>query len=189
MSNIIVLYDTEFTSWEGAAASDWAEPWQYKEIVQLAAMKVDLDSLEELETFNCLVQPQLNPTLSDYFIELTGITNEEVASKGVLYEVMYQKFINFVGDVKAYSYGRDDLVLHENLDLYTIQGLDNRLAFGDLHPFFRKLGVDPAIVNSGALAKYFKVDIDIHEHNAMDDVRSIFAALKHLKSKGVAFDF
>jgi hypothetical protein len=47
--NTIVFHDTEFTASEGALKSDWTEPGQYCELVQIGAMRLDLESIEERE--------------------------------------------------------------------------------------------------------------------------------------------
>ena len=55
---------------------------QRKEIVQIATIKVDLSTLEVKDEFNVFVKPTYNPILSDYFINLTGITNKKIAQEG-----------------------------------------------------------------------------------------------------------
>lgn len=189
MSSFTILFDTEFTTWEGAMASNWSEPGQHRELVQVAAMKIDRHTLEEIECFDVVIKPIKNPELSDYFVDLTGITNEFVRENGISFEEMHIAFEAFVGDAEAWSFGNDGGVFDENYELYGLDQLRGRIDFKNLHSFFEKQGVDVHMVNSGRLAAYFGVDIDIHEHNAMDDVRSIHAALKHLKiqEKGTPF--
>src|SRR5690606_28807495 len=45
----IIFYDTECTTWEGALANNWGEPWQHREIVQVAAARFDTGSLRITE--------------------------------------------------------------------------------------------------------------------------------------------
>lgn len=189
MSSAAILFDTEFTTWEGAMASNWSEPWQHRELVQVAAMKIDIQTLEEIERFNVVVKPQKNPDVSDYFVDLTGITNEFVNENGVSFEEMHAKFEDFVKDAKAWSFGNDGGVFEENYDLYDLGQLQGRIDFQNLHRFFQQQGVDVKAINSGKLASYFGLNIEIHEHNAMDDVRSIHAALTHLKAQGQGTPF
>ena len=82
MTNTIVFYDTEFTTWEGAMENDWSAPGQYREMVQIGAVRFDLDTLTEVDEFQLLVKPVKNPVLSDFFCELTGISNEDVVKTG-----------------------------------------------------------------------------------------------------------
>ena len=35
----IIIFDTEFTAWEGSAQRNWSFDWEYREIIQIAAVK------------------------------------------------------------------------------------------------------------------------------------------------------
>jgi inhibitor of KinA sporulation pathway (predicted exonuclease) len=79
-----IVADLEYTSWEGAHARNWGGPGEFREIVQIGAVRVSRDGgLKETAAFMALVQPTLNPVLSDYLIDLTGITNADIARAGV----------------------------------------------------------------------------------------------------------
>tara|TARA_B100000686_G_C16593953_1_gene864950 strand:+ start:118 stop:714 length:597 start_codon:yes stop_codon:yes gene_type:complete len=184
MPKTAVILDTEFTTWEGAMATNWGEDWQHREIVQFGAVKIDTETLKIIEKFDKLVQPKHNPELSDFFVELTGITREDVAENGRDFETVYKDFIGFADGDQVYCYGWDGKVIAENCELLECQGLVQALDFTSLHSYFQEHGVDTAKVNSGALAKHFNVPLEIHEHNAMDDVYSICAGIKHLKGRG-----
>lgn len=189
MSNTVVIVDTEFTSWEGALENDWGEDWQHREIIQISAMKIDKDTLEVKETFDRLVLPEINPLLSDFIVDLTGITNENVQMKGIPFEEAFEKFVNFVNKDVVWCYGWDGEVFDENIHLIGRCEWHDILTFETLHTYFQSQGVDTSKVNSGKLAKHFGVDIEINEHNAMDDVTSIVAALHHLIGKGQPMPF
>ena len=73
MTRTMVIYDSEWTSWDRACARAWLGPGEEKELVQIGMVKLaDTPNLEEIEQFEVLIQPQINPVLSDYFINLTG---------------------------------------------------------------------------------------------------------------------
>ena len=38
--NGFVLYDTEYTSWEGSLQRGWSRPDEHRELVQLSAIRV-----------------------------------------------------------------------------------------------------------------------------------------------------
>ena len=40
-----IVYDLEFTAWEGSMSHRWLLPGEFKEVVQIGAVKVDADSL------------------------------------------------------------------------------------------------------------------------------------------------
>jgi inhibitor of KinA sporulation pathway (predicted exonuclease) len=80
-----VLADLEYTSWDGAMARDWGGPGEFREIVQIGAVKVTrAGGWHEVDALMVLVRPTLNPVLSDYFTNLTGITDADIARAGVM---------------------------------------------------------------------------------------------------------
>jgi len=186
MSKFVVFYDTEFTSWEGAMASDWGEEWQYRELVQIGAMRFDVENFVEIDRFDIFIQPVKNPILSDYFSKLTHITNAQLKEHGQSFEAAYQKFVAYIGQDPIYSYGGDHLIVQENCTLYGFEQWAKEFKGLDIRPWFGQQGIDINTVNSGALAKTLGVDLDMHEHNALDDVKSIWAAFEFLVKNGAA---
>jgi hypothetical protein len=83
----------------------------------------------------------------------------------------------------------DAEVLNLNCELHKREDWVDYLKSDSVLPYFESHGVDARKINSGKLADYFGVDIEIREHNAMDDVYSIHAALKHLKAQGHKIPF
>ena len=73
-SPTITVFDLEYTAWECSMARRWLAPGEFKEVVQIGAVKLDADSLESLGEFDMLVRPRINAVLSPYFENLTGIT-------------------------------------------------------------------------------------------------------------------
>jgi len=59
-------------------ARRWLAPGEFKELVQIGAVKLDADSFASLAEFDMLVKPRVNSVLSPYFEKLTGITNEKI---------------------------------------------------------------------------------------------------------------
>ena len=184
MPKTIVFYDTEFTSWVGAQESNWGEDWQYRELVQIGAIRFDADTLKELDQFDVLIKPVKNPILSDFLVDLTGITNEHVQDSGVSFSEAYKRFVKFLGDNTCISYGGDHVVVQENCKLYGHKEWANEFSGKDIRPWFGEQGIDTNSINSGALAKSLDLDININEHNALDDVRSICAAFRYLVENG-----
>ena len=78
-----VVFDLEFTAWEGSVAHRWSRPGEFTELVQIGALLVDARSFAVEREMDLLVKPRLNPVLSEYLVKLTGITNEELAARGV----------------------------------------------------------------------------------------------------------
>ncbi|MFI3242186.1 MAG: exonuclease domain-containing protein [Alphaproteobacteria bacterium] len=195
----VVIFDTEYTTWENSKDCDWGEPWMEKEVVQIAAIKINLEKLEILEEFECLVKPVINPVLSDCFIRLTGIDNEQVEKGGVSFKEAYERFSNFAGDLECWSYNpradkpiADGHVMKENLVLNNLPE-EPTLKYVNIHSYFKenfaKIGVDilKEKINSGKIAK--KLGLDQHikdlghdEHNALYDVLSMYEGFKYFKN-------
>ena len=98
-----VVFDTEYTSWEGCQERGWTGN-RKKEIVQISALKLS-DELEVIAEFNALCKPKINPVLSDYFVNLTHISNEDVLSLGESFSSVYEKFVRFAGEDVCFSHG------------------------------------------------------------------------------------
>lgn len=193
MSNSIVFYDTEFTAWEGSMANNWSAPGQHREIVQIGALRFDLDRLEEMEEFLILVKPQKNPVLSDYFIELTGITNEAVAAEGLDFPEAYARFNDFIAGAPHACYGSDDFVVLENCAFNAMPDAPEVFSSFDIGPWFQTEGARFGVharSNSGSLARTVGAEIKaIQEHNALHDARSIAAAYRFMVQNGVKSPF
>jgi inhibitor of KinA sporulation pathway (predicted exonuclease) len=193
MSNIVVFYDTEFTTWEGAMERDWNGPNEYRELVQIGAVRFDLDTLEELGEFLVLVQPKKNPVLSDFFVTLTGITNEEVAAEGMDFPAAYGKFQTFLGGAPNACFGWDARVMRENLGFNGMPDSESDFDSFNICPWFKEAGAPFGIkgkINSGKLAATLGAPMQsIQEHNALHDARSIAAAYRFLIQKGAKGPF
>jgi inhibitor of KinA sporulation pathway (predicted exonuclease) len=182
----IVFFDTEFTTWEGALARQWSGPGEFREVVQIGAMRVDARSLTAVERFDVLVRPAKNPVLSDYFVQLTGITQAAVDATGLSLQAAVARFKAFIGESPAASYGDDALVIRENQQLL---GLPEDFHARNIGPWFMEHGAAYGVrkgVNSGALARTVGAPLAavVAEHNALEDVRSILAAYALLIEKG-----
>lgn len=193
MSNTVVFYDTEFTTWEGAMENDWSAPGQYRELVQIGGVRFDLDTLEEKGEFIVLVRPKKNPVLSDFFIQLTGITNEQVTAGGLDFPEAYRRFREFVGDAPNACFGNDARVMRENLGFNGMPDSEAEFDSFNICPWFKEAGAPFGIkgkINSGKLAATLGAPmLSIQEHNALHDARSIAAAYRFLIRKGAPGPF
>jgi inhibitor of KinA sporulation pathway (predicted exonuclease) len=92
----IVIYDTEYTSWEGSMERGWSGQNEYRELIQIAAIRVDASNgFSEIEELEIFVKPQRNRVLSDYISSLTGITQRQIDDFGVHPETALRLFGNF----------------------------------------------------------------------------------------------
>lgn len=192
--NEFVIFDTEYTSWQGCMEKGRAD-WQKEEIVQIAAIKVNSNLAIESE-FNVYVKPQINPVLSDYFINLTGITNQMVQNNGIDFLDAYQQFKAFSKGLVCLSHSwsagpnniADGSVMVKNLDFNNAQD-PNPPQYKNIAPWFQKKYKEKNInisgQSSGQIAKLLGVEknikkLGIDEHNAVYDVYSILEGLRYL---------
>ena len=193
MANTIVFYDTEFTTWDGAMERDWTGPGEYRELVQIGAVRFNLDTLEELDEFLVLVKPKKNPVLSDFFVQLTGITNDDVAKNGLSFPEAYARFQKFLNGMPNACYGWDGKVMRENLAFNNMPATEDDFDSANMGPWFKDVGAPYGIkgkINSGKLASVLGAPMKaIQEHNALHDSRSIAAAYRFLIQKGAKSPF
>ncbi len=180
----LVVYDTEYTAWEGSLAAGFSRPGEHREVVQIGAVRLDTaDGLRETGALSLLVRPSRNPILSAYFIELTGLTQHRVDSQG-------GPFVDALGGFRAFcdgarmvlANGTDDEVIAENCRLNGLPPPD--LPFVDAGPWISGRLGEPRHVASWSLAGRLGLDLDVVAHDALDDARVIAAALRRLLGIG-----
>jgi len=181
-SGTVIIADLEYTSWEGALESGWSAPGQFREIVQIGAVRVDVDGgFAEQASFSMLVRPTINPELSDYFTALTGITNSDVAHTGVGLAHALVAFADFAGSDIILSHGRDDLVVGEDCAL---KGLTNPFVdavWRDINPPVH--AVTGKRLMSSELPAFFDLEPVGPAHDALADARALARVLAHLRNE------
>ncbi len=184
----LVVFDLEFTAWEGSLAHHWLKPGEFKEVVQIGAVRLAAGTGTIADDFSCLVKPRINPVLSDYFAGLTGITNERLARDGVDFDAAYRRFIGFAqGDMIA-SFGHDEWVLEENIRLYGLKHAPTLPPFLELRGWFASQGIDPKGLHSCDVGPMLGVPFEGQTHDALCDARSIAAGMAVLLKRGARFD-
>ena len=189
-----ILFDTEYTSWKGCLENGRAD-WQKKEIVQIAALKID-NHLQVESEFNVYVKPEINPVLSDYFIDLTGITNEKLTAEGIPFYEAYARFKAFAEGCICYSHAwgapsgslADGEVMNENLQYHRLID-DNTPVYRNIAPWFKQRyaeeGINIKSQCSGEVARLLGCeraiqDLGLNVHNAFYDVYSVLSGLRFL---------
>jgi inhibitor of KinA sporulation pathway (predicted exonuclease) len=193
MADEVVFFDTEYTCWDGSLERNWSKPWEEKEIVQIGAAILNLNDLMEVGAINLFIRPALNPQLSHYFTQLTGIHQDQIDDNGIGLENGICDFKEFVGDRTAYSWGGDRRVINQNLNLRGIGGQKlPRDQYLDIRSWAVKNGI-PADLSSGELAEHYNLSDQLphsgHEnHNALYDARSILVTIRHLIKNGAKLE-
>jgi len=182
-----VVFDLEFTAWPGSMEARWMRPGEHKEIVQIGAVKIDGSSGAIVGEFDCLMRPRLNPTLSAYFEQLTGITEKDLAARGVDFAAGFEAFRKFADGDRIYSFGRDDLVIVENLRLYGVKA--DIPPYADITLWLAANGLDPRGLNACDIGGAMGVAFQGRKHNALDDARSLAQGIRVLLERGAKFPF
>jgi len=180
---VAVVYDLEFTAWEGSMANHWLRPGEFKEIVQIGAVKVD-GAFNSGETLDLVVRPRLNPVLTPYLERLTGITNEEVRARGVDFLQAYREFVAFAGGLPIVAFGRDDLVLLDNLRLYGITDAPPVPPYVNVTIWMTEQGFDMRGLHACDVSAAAGVPFEGRKHNGLDDALSVASGIRALIARG-----
>ena len=183
-----ILLDVEYTSWEGAMARNWSNPGEHREIVQIAAIKIEnRTDLKIVDQFSTLSKTLKNPILSDYFTKLTGITQLDLHQDGIAFPDAFAKLFQFATPQvrPIYTWGDgDETALNETCVIHQI---DFRRYFQqpfiDIRPVFAELGVETKNYQSGTVYKSVGATLSGKQHNALFDVLSMFEALRKLTTE------
>jgi inhibitor of KinA sporulation pathway (predicted exonuclease) len=187
LNNQIILFDFEYTAWEGSHARKWSEPWEHREIIQIAAIRVTLDAaVEEIACFDCFVKPTHNPILSSYIIGLTGIDQPAIDTRGVCFAQAWAAFNKFceAGRIPLFCYGDDPAVLAENFALNDMRLSPFPAGVYDIRVVFEAVGIDTSQYTSGTVHQAVSAQFNHAAHNALNDVRSLAATIRQLVSTG-----
>lgn len=183
MIGACVVYDLEYTAWEGSRARDWSGPGEHREIVQIGAVRLD-DSLAEVESLGLLVRPVRNPRLSAYFTALTGITQERVDTEGITVAEALVRLDAFAAGLPLLANGTDAEVVAENCRLHGCSA-PFLPRCRNIHPLLVQASGRPGIM-SAELADHFGLAKG-RGHDALDDARAVAGALRLLQSSSKAF--
>ena len=188
MDNTIILFDIEYTAWEGSKARNWSEPWEHREIIQIAAIKMALGvDAAEAGCFGCFVKPKQNPILSPYITSLTGIQQSEMDAQGIGFAEALAAFYTFCeqGQNPLFCYGEQDpLVFDENYVLNDLEPPSFPAGMHDICLIFEQAGIDTRLYTSGTVYQAVGIEFDLAAHNALNDVRSLALTLRHLIKMG-----
>ena len=184
MISALVVFDLEFTAWPDSMAGHWLAPGQFKEVVQIGAVRLETESLAVTASFDYLVKPRINGVLSDYFQRLTGVTNARLAKEGMDFETAYRRFIDFAGGGAIGSFGHDEWVLEENMRLYGLKDLPALPPFVELRGWFERQGISPKGLHSCDIGPLLGVPFEGQMHDALCDARSIAGGMSVLLKRG-----
>ncbi|UUX49191.1 exonuclease domain-containing protein [Nisaea acidiphila] len=183
----VVIFDLEITAWEGSLARNWTGPGEFKEVVQIGAVRVDAAMpMEERDSFEVLIRPEKNPVLSDYFVHLTGITNADIDRVGMTFADALHGFAEFSsGAGMIVSNGGDCSSLELNAEWCGLDWPFPAGLFRDIKSRFAEL---LSVARSDAVSSDLPRLLGLQEmpdaHTGLGDSRAIAAAMRHLRATG-----
>lgn len=152
-----------------------------REIVQIAAIRINTAGVE-LAHLDVLVRPKFQPKLPEFFVELTGITQESVDRVGVPFDEALMHFVRFCSDIPIWTFIGDYDVFQQNCALHAIEFPFITRPFVCVKPMLAAWGIDSSVYSSGTLYRAAGLRMEGHVHNALHDVRSMAAAVCHFES-------
>ncbi len=183
----IVLFDTEYTSWEGSQSRQWSEPWEHREVVELGAVRVRAEDFSVTDQFRRLTTPHANPQLSSYFSDLTGIRQEDLEKDGVSLSALLRDFAEFGEGAALFASNGDDRLV---LDISAgIQGFDLPIGLENFQnlrkPLAQLFECEPNSLTTGLLPNRVGLPVDDGVlHSAVDDAIALARTLGQLRIAG-----
>jgi len=191
----IVVFDCEFLCVEGSLGRFWCGPQDPDPVVaQIGAVKLALEGeFALLDTYRVYVRmpdrfgKKFN--IDPYFTNLTGITAEDLETKGLGLAEALAGLDRFSAGARLWSWGKDELNMIA-VSCY-VAGIAPPIPahrFGNTTRLAVAAGLPIAELmktRSSMLADYFgAAHPPLNAHDALDDARSIAYALQHLLRTG-----
>lgn len=183
----IGILDLEYTAWDGSAKRGWSGAKEWREIVQIGLILVDAgQSFSECDYIEFLVNPKCNPILSEYFIDLTGITQETLATQGKPLADRVDTLADFGTPMQTIIFnGCDGEIFRENCIWNSIDLPWPQERLFDFRPLLSKTLMQPEDkLISSELPNLAGVDFPGQAHSALHDCRAIAAALSAWRTAG-----
>ena len=144
MTEQLIIFDTEYASWQGVFSHRSRSRKEKGGNCQIAAVKVNLPDLSVAENLNLYIKPHFTPRLTEYFINLTGITDALLEQRRPpLFPKPTGVFKQFAGRLPCYSHGwslasgstADGIVIGYNLEMFGISD-DSPLDYRNIADWF-----------------------------------------------------
>ncbi len=193
MIKYICVLDFEATCWNDR------EDRSQMEIIEFPSILYKLDNYEirKVEEFHEYVRPTLNPILSDFCKELTGITQEQVDKSDIFKNVFSRHYqwlknrVNNLDDVYILTCGSFDLKTQlrrelKNKNIKSCHEVYKRYINikNEFEYFYKK-----KISGMPTMLKYLNLELDGRHHSGIDDCRNISKILERLvKDKHIDFE-
>ena len=156
------------------------------EIIEWGCAKLDKD-FNIISTYQQIVKPQMHPKLTQFCIDLTGITQKMIDKEGIPFKESYEQFLKWRGSSTQWgswgAYDRYQLIqdckLH-NLQYGKLFGNRKHTNLKQLHQNWYKrkrgAGLKKAL-------RMCNLSFDGRQHRALTDTKAVAKILNHMQSK------
>ena len=188
-SIVAVIFDLEFTAWEGSLERDWQGPNEDPEVIQFGAVQIHMAESSWImqQDFVQFVKPHRRSKLSSYIKNLTGITQKTIDEDAVSFPCALQSFFEFVPpNASLCVNGNDWEVLEQNCRINNVENPFKKQQVIDVRPFIaNRLGVDVSSdqVHSYRLGNNGNLP-NRKPHDALSDACAIAQALINFGWRG-----
>lgn len=186
-----IVFDCEFLCVQGSQSRFWCGAIDPDPVIaQIGAVRIGLEAgFSILETFKAYVTPVDRHgdkyALDPYFVNLTGITEEQIDQQGTSLQAALSGLENFSEGAGFWSWGKDELYMLA-ISCY-IAGISPPIPasrFDNAVKLLLAAGMpveDLARTPSNRLADYYGIDHPVlRGHDALDDALSVAYTLQHL---------
>ncbi len=190
-----IIFDCEFLCIEGSQRRFWCAAVDPDPVIaQIGAVRLGLEgAFPLLDSYKAYVRPidrfgEQYP-LDPYFTNLTGITEENIATNGLTLQEVLSGLDSFSDGARFWSWGKDELnMVAISCYIAGIQPSIPAHRFDNAVKLLLAAGMpieDLAKTRSNKLADYYRVEHPpLKGHDALDDALSISYTLQHLMKTG-----
>lgn len=190
-----IIFDCEYLVIEGAPRRFWCGPFDPDPVIaQIGAAKLGLGGdFPILDTRRLFVRPTDRHgrpyPIDPFFTELTGITEETIATDGLLLKDALDELDRFADGARFWSWGKDELnMMAISCYVSNIDPVIPANRFDNACKLLLKAGMpydDIKNTRSGNLADYHAIEHPpLKGHDALDDALSVSYVLQHLLNAG-----
>jgi inhibitor of KinA sporulation pathway (predicted exonuclease) len=160
---------------EATCSSDGRVPRQEMEIIEIGAVIQNSHTFEIVSEFQIFIKPVRHPDLTQFCIELTGITQEQVSNASSYAEAIdsMKEWMYEVNDAIFCSWGDydrkqflQDCGFHHVAYPFRSSHLNLKVEFSRTLGNKKKLGISEALQHIG-------LDFDGSHHRGLDDAKNI----------------
>lgn len=183
----LLIVDLEATCW-----NDREQSIETMEIIEFGCCIYDLNEHAVLDSYSQLVRPEFSPTLSDFCVKLTGIT-QAMADSAPLYGDAVEQLDEWVAgyQVRVWgSWGKNDYkqISHEKLRHAVTPDFFADLEHVNLKAMWQVQKGSKRNAGLGATLKKLGMEFEGTQHRGIDDALNVARIVPHIDQSLLMLD-